>query len=122
MLATLGQYGITGNGVAIPSGTPYSSYTPINVLIAGLIHGPSTLGGATTPTQASPGAQDPTTRVCLDLPNALIASLPIPAIPGLNLSATCDNPQSQTPTTTPVPAGFDSGAGGSIVFASWLGA
>ena len=117
MLAFLGQMGITGvdqNGHWIaPGGTPYSAQsadnTPINILIQGLVHGPSTLGGALGGPSGQ-GGLNPITRVCLDLP---VANLPAQ-------NSTCDNPQSALPQTPPVPAGFW-GADGAAIFASFLG-
>jgi ABC-type transporter Mla subunit MlaD len=103
LLATLGQQTLTGHGVQIPSGTGYSSMTPITALILGLVHGPTTLGGAIG------GNGQPITRVCIELP---LAQLPN--------SASCDNPQSQILGQPSIPIAMG-GAGGAGSLAEFLG-
>lgn len=104
LLTQLGQGILTGKGATIPSGTAYSNQIPINALIQGIVHGPTTLGGAIGTNNS------PITRICLELP---IAELPA-------ANATCDNPQSQSGLPSlPVALG---GAGGAAMFAAFLGA
>ena len=103
LLASLGQETLTGKGVSIPQGTGYSSLTPIESLILGLVHGPTTLGGAI-------GASNhPITRICLELP--------LTELPAAN--ASCDNPGSELPVglpSIPVAMGGAGGAGGLTAF------
>jgi ABC-type transporter Mla subunit MlaD len=101
LLSQLGQSVLTGKGASIPQGTGYSNLAPIEALILGLVHGPTTLGGAI-------GVNThPLTRNCLELP--------ITESPG---ASTCDNPQSQLPNlpSIPVAMGGAGGAGGLTAF------
>ena len=104
LLSQLGQGVLTGQGSTIPSGTGYSNLKPIESLILGLLHGPTTLGGAI-------GASNhPITRICLELP--------ITELPAAN--ATCDNPQSQVPNLPSIPVAMG-GAGGAGSLTAFLG-
>ena len=103
LLNQLGQGILTGQGSTIPQGTAYSNQKPISALIQGIVHGPTTLGGAIG------AGTNPITRICLELP--------IGQAPSAN--ATCDNPQSQSGLPSlPVSLG---GAGGASMFAAFLG-
>ena len=104
LLAQLGQETLTGQGTSIPSGTGYSSLKPIDALILGLLHGPTTLGGAVG------SNNQPITRVCIELPEI--------ELPGGN--AACDNGQSQLPTGLSLPVGMG-GGGGAVSLAEFLG-
>ena len=104
LLSELGQQILTGKGTTIPQGTGYSNLAPIEALILGLVHGPTTLGGAI-------GASNhPITRICLELP--------ITELPAGN--ATCDNPQSQLPNLPSIPVAMG-GAGGAGSLTAFLG-
>lgn len=102
LLAQLGQQVLTGSGASIPQGTGYSNLAPVEALILGLVHGPTTLGGAIGVNN------NPITRICLELP--------ITELPAAN--ATCDNPVSQLPNlpSIPVAMGGAGGAGGLTAF------
>ncbi|HEX6538289.1 MAG TPA: MlaD family protein [Candidatus Dormibacteraeota bacterium] len=104
LLDQLGQGVLTGQGATIPSGTGYSSLKPIDALILGLLHGPTTLGGAIGTNNK------PITRICLELP--------ITELPAGN--ATCDNPQSQLPNLPSIPVAMG-GGGGAVSLAEFLG-